>query len=38
MGEEFDRLDKNKKGELDAQELRRSRLLVKHAPSEDLGK
>jgi hypothetical protein len=38
MGEEFDRLDKDKTGELDAQELRRSSLLVKHTPSENLGK
>jgi hypothetical protein len=38
MGEEFDRLDKDKKGELDAQELRRSTRLVKHTTSEGLGK
>lgn len=38
MGEEFDRLDKDKKGELDAQELRRSNVPVKHARPEDLGK
>jgi len=38
MGEEFDRLDKDKKGELDAQELRRSTRLVKHTTSADLGK
>jgi hypothetical protein len=31
MAEEFDRLDKDKNGELDAQELQRSNLLVKHA-------
>jgi hypothetical protein len=37
MGEEFDRLDKDKKGELDAQELRSDRL-IKHARSQDLGK
>ena len=37
MGEEFDRLDKDKKGELDAQELRSDRL-VKHARSQDVGK
>jgi hypothetical protein len=38
MGEEFDRLDKDKNGELDAQELRRSSLQVKHARSEEVGK
>jgi hypothetical protein len=37
MGEEFDRLDKDKKGELNAQELRSDRL-IKHARSQDLGK
>ena len=37
MGEEFDRLDKDKKGELDAQELRSDRL-VKHARPQDVGK
>ena len=37
MGEEFDRLDKDKQGELDAQELRSERL-IKHAHSQDLGK
>ena len=37
MGEEFDRLDKDKKGELDAQELRSDRL-IKHPRSQDLGK
>jgi len=37
MGEEFDRLDKDKKGELDAQELRSDRL-VKHTRSQDVGK
>jgi CheY-like chemotaxis protein len=36
MAEEFDRLDKDKKGELDAQELLRSNLLVKHARPEDV--
>ena len=36
MAEEFERLDKDKKGELDAQELRRSNLLVKHARPEDV--
>jgi hypothetical protein len=35
MAEEFDRLDKDKRGELDAQEVRRSNLLVKHARPED---
>jgi len=37
MEEEFDRLDKDKKGELDAQELRSDRL-IRHARSQDLGK
>jgi hypothetical protein len=37
MGEEFDRLDKDKKGALDAQELRSDRL-IKHARPQDLGK
>ena len=37
MGEEFDRLDKDKQGELDAQELRSDRL-IKHPRSQDLGK
>jgi uncharacterized membrane protein HdeD (DUF308 family) len=37
MAEEFDRLDKDKKGELDAQELLlRSNLVVKHARPEDV--
>jgi hypothetical protein len=36
MAEEFDRLDKDKRGELDAQELLRSNLLVKHARPEDV--
>jgi hypothetical protein len=38
MGEEFDRLDKDKKGELDAQELHRSVRSVKHAGEQDTGK
>jgi hypothetical protein len=38
MADEFDRLDKDKKGELDAQELRRSHLLMKHASAQDVGK
>jgi hypothetical protein len=38
MAEEFDRLDRDNKGELDAQELSRSRLLIKHASSRDFGK
>jgi hypothetical protein len=38
MGEEFDRLDKDKSGELDAQELRRSIRPVKQTTSADLGK
>ena len=37
MGQEFDRLDKDKKGELDTQELRFDRL-IKHARPADLGK
>jgi hypothetical protein len=37
MGDEFDRLDKDKKGELDAQELRSDRL-VKYARPQDVGK
>ena len=36
MAEEFDRLDKGKKGELDAQDVRRSNLLFKHARPEDV--
>jgi hypothetical protein len=35
MGEEFDRLDKGKNGELDAQELRRLNAPTKHAPSDN---
>jgi hypothetical protein len=38
MGEEFDKLDKDKTGELDAQELRRSIRSVKQTTSADLGK
>jgi hypothetical protein len=38
MGDEFDRLDKDKKGELDAQQVRRSHLLMKHASAQDVGK
>jgi hypothetical protein len=37
MGEEFDRLDKEKKGELNAQELCSDRL-IKHVHPQDLGK
>jgi hypothetical protein len=37
MGEEFDRLEKDKKAELDTQELRSDRL-IKHARPQDLGK
>jgi hypothetical protein len=33
MEEEFDRLDKNKSGEIDAKELARSRLVTKPAPN-----
>jgi hypothetical protein len=35
MGEEFDRLDKDKNGELDAQELRRVNAPIKHAFSDN---
>jgi hypothetical protein len=38
MAQEFDRLDKDGNGELDAQELRRSSGLVKHARAQDVGK
>jgi EF hand len=38
MAEEFDRLDRDKKGQLDAQELRRSHMPMKHAPAQDVGK
>jgi len=38
MAEEFDRLDKDKKGELDARELRRSHVLMNHASARDVGK
>jgi hypothetical protein len=38
MAEEFDRLDKDKKGELDAQELHRSHLPMKRATAQDVGK
>ena len=37
MAQEFDRLDKDKKGELDAEELRRSNVVV-HARPGDVGK
>ena len=37
MAEEFDRLDKDKKGELDAEELRRSNAVVYSRPR-DVGK
>jgi hypothetical protein len=37
MGEEFDRLDKDKKGELDAQELRLDRM-VKYSRPQAVGK
>jgi EF hand len=33
MEEEFDRLDKNKSGEIDAKELARSRLVTRPAPN-----
>jgi hypothetical protein len=35
MGEEFDRLDKDKNGELDAQELRRLNAPIKHTLSDN---
>jgi hypothetical protein len=35
MGQEFDRLDNDKNGELDAQELRRLNAPIKHAPSDN---
>jgi Ca2+-binding EF-hand superfamily protein len=38
METEFDRLDKDKKGELDQKELLQSRVSVKHVPSAVLGK
>jgi hypothetical protein len=38
MGEEFDRLDKDKKGALDAQELHRLNPPIKHTPTNNLGK
>jgi hypothetical protein len=38
MGEEFDRMDKDKKGELDAQELHRSNPPIKHTPTNNAGK
>ena len=38
MGEEFDRMDKDNKGELDAEELRRLNPPIKHTASNDLGK
>ena len=38
MSEQVDRLDKDKKGELNAQDLRRPHLLMKHASAQDVGK
>jgi EF hand len=38
MEAEFDRLDQNKKGELDPEELRQSRLSVGHVHFADTGK
>ena len=35
---EFDKLDKNKTGQLDQKELLQSRVLVKHVRHSDLGK
>jgi hypothetical protein len=37
MAEVFDRLDQDNKRKLDAQELRRSHLLIKHASAQDVG-
>ncbi len=38
MEAEFDRLDTEKKGELDQSEMRQSMVYVKHARSSDLGR
>ena len=38
MSAEFDRLDRFKSGELDAKELKQSRLRVRHLRSADAGK
>jgi len=38
MEAEFDRLDKDKKGELDPKELMQSRVWVKHKPFQSVGK
>ena len=38
MEEEFDRLDKDKKGELDQKELMQARVWVKQKPFQRLGK
>ena len=38
MEAQFDTLDKDKKGQLDREELLRSTVSVKHAHSSDLGK
>ena len=38
MEAEFDRLDKDKKGELDPKELMESRVSISHEPFQSLGK
>jgi len=38
MEAEFDRLDKNKKGELDSEELMQSRVWVRHKPLQSAGR
>ena len=38
MEAEFDRLDKDKKGEIDPKELMQSRVWVRHQPFQSLGK
>ena len=38
MEAEFDRLDKDKKGELDPKELIESRVFVEHVPFQSVGK
>ena len=38
MEEEFDRLDKDKKGELDQKELMQARVWIKQKPFQRLGK
>ena len=38
MSAEFDRLDKNKSGELDPKQLEQSRIAIRQVPFSDLGK